>query len=106
MIDPKSLIAEIEMVERRGIDIKNRLFISPYAHVIFYYHQRLDQLKEKVGMPLGTTGRGIGPCYEDAVARKGIRVGEWVDAAIFKKRLLNALAEKNRVLPPETMCSM
>ncbi|MCB1080518.1 MAG: adenylosuccinate synthase [Chlamydiia bacterium] len=98
VIDPKSLIAELEMLKQHGISVKNRLFISPYAHVIFFYHQRLDQLKEQTGMPIGTTGRGIGPCYVDAAAREGIRVGEWVDPEVFKKRLLNVLAEKNRVL--------
>ena len=98
VIDPKSLLVELEMLERHGISVKNRLFISPYAHVIFFYHQRLDALKEQTGMPIGTTGRGIGPCYVDAIARDGIRVGEWVDHAVFKKRLLNVLAEKNRIL--------
>jgi len=97
VIDPKSLLAEIEMLEAHGITVKNRLFISPYAQVIFFYHQRLDQLKEKSSLPIGTTGRGIGPCYEDAVARIGIRVGEWVDREVFKKRLLNNLAKKNRI---------
>ena len=98
VVEPKSLIAEIEMLKSHGITVKNRLFISPYAHVIFFYHQRLDQLKEKSGMPIGTTGRGITPCYVDAVARVGIRVGEWIDKEVFKKRLLNVLAEKNREL--------
>ncbi|NGX51088.1 MAG: Adenylosuccinate synthetase [Chlamydiae bacterium] len=98
VIDPKSLIREIEMVEQRGITVKNRLFISPYAHLILFYHQRLDQLREESSLPIGTTGRGIGPCYEDAASRVGIRVGEWIDREVFKKRLLNNLAQKNRVL--------
>ena len=88
---------EIQQLQERGIELEKRLFISPYAHVIFLYHQRLDQLQEKIDAPIGTTERGIGPCYEDVAARSGIRVGEWIDPEVFKKRLSTTLAEKNRL---------
>ncbi|MCB1107186.1 MAG: adenylosuccinate synthase [Chlamydiia bacterium] len=98
VIDPKSLLVEIHHLQDKGIDLKNRFFVSPCAHVIFPYHQRLDLLKEKSDAPIGTTGRGIGPCYEDVVARSGIRVGEWIEPEIFKKRLLKSVAKKNHLL--------
>ncbi|MCB1109827.1 MAG: adenylosuccinate synthase, partial [Chlamydiia bacterium] len=98
VVDPKSLLSEVRYLKGLGVQFKNRFFISPYAHVIFPYHQRLDQLSEATSSPIGTTGRGIGPCYEDVVARRGIRVGEWIDKTVFQKRLLNAVAEKNRML--------
>ncbi|QVL58363.1 MAG: adenylosuccinate synthase [Simkaniaceae bacterium] len=98
VVDPKSLIVEVEQLKRAGIELKGRLFISPYAHLILPYHERLDNLGEKSETPIGTTGRGIGPCYEDSVARKGIRLGEWIDPEVFQKRLSLLLAEKNRLL--------
>lgn len=95
VVDPKYLLIEIEALKRVGIQLEKRLFISPYAHVIFPFHQRLDQLQEQGEAAIGTTGRGIGPCYADGVARKGIRVGELIDSEVFKSRLLPLLAEKN-----------
>lgn len=97
VIDPKSLLVELGRLEEIGIDLKKRLFISPYAHVIFPYHLRMDHFREKGENPIGTTGKGIGPCYEDAVARTGIRVGEWVDEEVFRKLFLNTVAEKNQI---------
>jgi len=97
VVDPKALLKEIHQLQEQGIKLKKRLFISPYAHVIFPYHQCLDRLQEKTEVPIGTTGRGIGPCYEDVVARTGIRVGEWIDSKVFKKRLSVTLAEKGRL---------
>lgn len=99
VIDPRSLIEEIQGLEKRGIQLKNRLLISPYAHVIFPYHYRLDQMREKSQKPIGTTGRGIGPCYEDRVGRRGICVGEWMDANRFRKRLQEEIKEKNAFFP-------
>lgn len=98
VIDPKALLLEIDRLKEQGVVFKNRLWISPHAHVIFPYHQRLDALHEKGDSPIGTTGRGIGPCYEDAVARRGIRVGEWMQSESFRKKLLLALASKDKIL--------
>ena len=101
VINPKVLIDEIENLKAAGY-LKNRdqLKISENAHVIFPHHILLDQLKEekKGAKAIGTTGRGIGPCYEDKVARVGIRISELLDPAHFKTRLEEVLVEKNCVL--------
>ena|SRR3990167_8412300 len=100
VIDPKALLLEIKRLEERGCSFNDRLFISNYAHIIFPYHQLFDQLleKEKGVLSIGTTGRGIGPCYVDAVGRLGIRMGELIDKEIFKKSLASVLLRKNREL--------
>jgi len=98
VIDPKSLLAEIELTRSKGIKIDRNLFISDEAHVIFPYHQMMDSLKEssKKGK-IGTTKRGIGPCYADKVSRCGIRIQELFDAKQLKEKLRLNLAEKNRI---------
>ena len=75
--------------KKEGIDLKKRLFISPYAHLILPYHQKLDHIYEESETPIGTTGRGIGPCYEDSIARRGIRLGEWIVPEVFQKNCLS-----------------
>src|SRR5580700_12346929 len=78
VIDPKVLIEEIKGLEGKGIALKERLRISPFAHIIFPYHKILDRLYEerKGSLAIGTTGRGIGPCYADKANRVGIRICE------------------------------
>lgn len=100
VIDPAVLIQEIEGLESRGIHIKGRLWISPSAHVIFPYHRTLDLLLEqkKGERSIGTTGRGIGPCYADKSSRLGIRMGEMVRPDIFGKVLKSVLHLKNEEL--------
>lgn len=80
VIDPEVLCREISALEEQGIELTGRLTISPLAHVIFPYHRHLDALYESIGRghPVGTTHRGIGPCYADKVHRVGIRIGEMV----------------------------
>ena len=98
VIDPAALFEEIEMLKRNGVSVKGRLFISNQAHLIFPYHRLLDRLKEEKGSSstrIGTTKRGIGPCYSDKAARLGIRVADLFDPAYFKKRLASVLREKN-----------
>ncbi len=85
VVDPRALYEEIRTLTRRGIRVKNRLFISPAAHVILPYHILLDTLREEGGRGIGTTKRGIGPCYEDKVARIGIRVCDYLEPAMFRK---------------------
>jgi adenylosuccinate synthase len=99
VIDPKVLIAEMEMVEARGLD-PSRLRISANAHLIMPYHRKLDAVMERhLGKnQIGTTRRGIGPAYTDKYARAGIRVQDLYDAGIFRKKVEAALEEKNRVL--------
>jgi adenylosuccinate synthase len=76
------------------------LLVSAAAHVVFPYHRLLDRLEEEVrgSNPIGTTSRGIGPAYQDKVARFGIRMGEMVDPEVFPERLREVLAYKNRLL--------
>lgn len=100
VIDPQVLLEEISNLEAKGINLSDRLFISPYAHLILPYHRVLDKLYEqqKGALSVGTTGRGIGPCYADKALRIGIRIGEFINPEIFKKRLTLALHSKNEEL--------
>ncbi len=113
VIDPAALLEEIARLRARGIDVERALKISDQAHLIFPYHTRLDAAEEARrasatmlggsatecgGGPIGTTGRGIGPCYVDKVARCGIRVADLMDDAAFREKLRRNVEEKNRVL--------
>ncbi|MBS0653043.1 MAG: adenylosuccinate synthase [Verrucomicrobia bacterium] len=97
VIDPKVLLEEIHGLLSRGVALKERLFLSPYAHVIFPYHRALDRLYEeqKGANAIGTTGRGIGPCYADKTSRIGIRICELLQRPILEKRLKAVLPLKN-----------
>ncbi|MDD5421966.1 MAG: adenylosuccinate synthase, partial [Candidatus Omnitrophica bacterium] len=98
VIDPKALLEEIEMLKRKGIATDGRLFISEDAHVIFPYHKRLDELKEQKKKNIGTTKKGIGPCYADKVAKSGIRIMDLLEKEAFKDKLESILEEKNTIL--------
>ncbi len=88
VVDPVVLLREINDLERAGIDIDNRLKISTLAHVILPYHKILDQLREtKRTHKIGTTGRGIGPCYADKINRCGIRMSDLLNPRIFRDKL-------------------
>src|SRR5690606_24683909 len=78
VLHPGALRKEIEELEATGVDVRSRLKISPATPIIMPYHVILDQAREKAagGAAIGTTGRGIGPAYEDKVARRGIRVAD------------------------------
>lgn len=98
VIDPEVFINEYEKLKKeRLIPEDTSLFISASAHLIMPYHKVIDIAREKRagGSKIGTTGRGIGPAYEDKVARFGIRVGDLLDSNRFKKRLSVVLEEKN-----------
>jgi adenylosuccinate synthase len=97
VIDPKALLDEIRMVKSRNIKIKGNLFVSSEAHVIFPYHQMMDSLKESKKGKIGTTKRGIGPCYADKVSRSGIRIQELLDKDGLKGKLKANLEEKNKI---------
>ncbi len=97
VIDPRALLSEIEMLESKGISVTKRLFVSEEAHVIFPYHNRLDELREEKKKKIGTTKKGIGPCYADKVARSGIRMIDLLDEEIFKEKLKQNLEEKNAI---------
>ncbi len=99
VIDPKALIDEIELLKSKGISFDGRLKISGKAHVIFPYHCKLDELREvKKKGRIGTTKKGIGPCYADKVSRAGIRIADLFDREYLKKRLELNIDEKNAIL--------
>ena len=99
VIDPAALLEEMDGLRRCGIDVDHALKLSDQAHLIFPYHKRLD-LAEESSRPgrIGTTGRGIGPCYVDKVSRCGIRVADLFDEPVFKAKLQKNVDEKNRNL--------
>ncbi len=99
VIDPKALLNEITMLKDRKIDVHSgRLKISGHAHVVMPYHRILDGLREsKRKQKIGTTGRGIGPCYADKVARCGIRIIDLLNPNILKAKLEDNLTEKNEI---------
>jgi adenylosuccinate synthase len=98
VVDPEFLIEEIDALKRRGhLQDDSRLRISEQAHVIMPYHKLIDQARERLrgeGM-IGTTGRGIGPAYEDKVARVGIRFVDLLEEDTFREKLERNIAEKN-----------
>ncbi|MBI2166741.1 MAG: adenylosuccinate synthase [Candidatus Omnitrophica bacterium] len=101
VVNPRAFFEEIEMLRRNGISVKDRLFISSQAHLIFPYHTLIDGLKEDTGKrstKIGTTKKGIGPCYADKAARLGIRVADLGTPAYFRERLKSVFEEKNQVL--------
>ncbi|MBT3181848.1 MAG: adenylosuccinate synthase [Deltaproteobacteria bacterium] len=99
VIDPDSLIGEVDALKEGGY-LKNdeRLSISDRAHLVLPYHKVIDQLREKqLGKAsIGTTGRGIGPCYEDKAARLGVRAGELKRFDLFEERLNQIMSIKNK----------
>src|SRR6202165_4798769 len=99
VVDPRVLLAEIDLLEGKGVDC-SRIKVSGNAHLIMPYHQQLDAITERyLGKnKLGTTKRGIGPAYADKAARVGIRVQDLLDPKIFREKLDLALREKNGVL--------
>jgi adenylosuccinate synthase len=99
VVDPNVLIAEVDMLTRKGVDC-SRLRVSGNAHLILPYHQVLDKMTERyLGKnKLGTTKRGIGPAYADKSTRIGLRVQDLLDPKIFREKLDVVLKEKNLLL--------
>ncbi|MCK4240466.1 MAG: adenylosuccinate synthase [Candidatus Atribacteria bacterium] len=99
VIDPESLLREIEDLRKKGIEIDGNLFIDSKAHVVLPYHKTLDEIKEeKRGKnKLGTTKRGIGPAYIDKIARTGIRIADLIDKKTLSEKLKINLEEKNEI---------
>ncbi|KAB2845653.1 MAG: adenylosuccinate synthase [Melioribacteraceae bacterium] len=98
VIDPKALLDEIKFLEEHGINIKGRLLISQNAHLIMPYHKLLDSINESSSSKIGTTGRGIGPCYIDKYARKGIKIVDLLDSDELERKIRTNLEEKNNLL--------
>jgi len=99
VVDPAALIEEIETLEAAGIEVKNHLRISNRAHVIFPFHRSIEKMSEGRAnrIPIGTTMRGIGPCYEDKTGRRGVRIADLYDKESFHA-LYDALAEDKKAL--------
>lgn len=99
VIDPNALLEEIRGLKNHGLTINNhRLKISCNAHVVMPYHRIMDQLREtKRSYKIGTTGRGIGPCYSDKIGRMGIRMIDLLNPRILKSKLQDNLNEKNDI---------
>jgi adenylosuccinate synthase len=98
VLDPEVLLTEIENLKARGIVVgPDNLRISERTQVIMPYHKRLDLARERArgAAKIGTTGRGIGPCYEDKVARRGIRVADLLNPEVLTAKLADVLPEKN-----------
>lgn len=97
VLDPEQLLAELSDLQKDGKD-RSRLVISGSAHVVMPYHKKLDQVQEarrSQGRKIGTTGRGIGPCYVDKYSRCGIRVEDLLDPQVLREKLEANLEEKN-----------
>lgn len=98
VLDPQIFIQELDTLLSQGIDVSpNRLKLSTKTHLIMPYHKLLDQVRENAStaQKIGTTGRGIGPCYEDKVSRIGIRAIDLTQPKLLYKKIELALKEKN-----------
>ncbi|HEV8457668.1 MAG TPA: adenylosuccinate synthase [Methylomirabilota bacterium] len=100
VIDPASLIEEMESLVQRGVSLDGNLYISKNAHLIMPYHPALDRASEsKAGKRrIGTTGKGVGPAYADKAARVGIRMADLLDERLFREKLEANVFQKNRLL--------
>lgn len=98
VVDPFVLLDEIEYLTNNNIDVSPEMLrISNRAHLIMPYHQAIDKAREekKGENKIGTTGRGIGPCYEDKATRRGIRFCDLIDLEVFKEKVATLMEEKN-----------
>ncbi len=96
VIDPAALFAEMDMLQAAGVEVMGNLFISNRAHVVFPAHRLMEKMSE--GRPgriaIGTTGRGIGPCYEDKTGRRGIRIADLLNPEFFRAQYDSVMEEK------------
>src|SRR6187549_178382 len=105
VVDPQALFAEVDELAKSGIEVGDRLIVSDKAHLILPYHKDLDLLAEarRGDRKIGTTSRGIGPAYEDKIARRGIRVGDLADAEALAQGVRDNVAARNRLVADSTM---
>ena len=105
VVDPQALLAEVDELEKNGIRVGNRLVVSDRAHLILPYHRELDLLSEarRGERKIGTTSRGIGPAYEDKVARRGVRVGDLASPAALADAVRHNVDARNRLVHDSTM---
>jgi adenylosuccinate synthase len=97
VLEPENLFAELDQLTHRGIDTRGRIFVSDRAHLVLPYHKLLDAASEK-SQKLGTTGRGIGPAYEDKFGRRGIRVTDLRHLDCARALLSDRVERANRLL--------
>ncbi|GAT05471.1 adenylosuccinate synthetase [Mycolicibacterium fortuitum subsp. acetamidolyticum] len=99
VVDPGVLLTELSGLDERKVDT-SRLLISADAHLLMPYHVAIDKVTERYmgSKKIGTTGRGIGPCYQDKIARIGIRVADVLDEALLAQKIEAALELKNQIL--------
>ncbi|GLS24526.1 adenylosuccinate synthase [Marinibactrum halimedae] len=100
VLAPDALLKEMKGLEEKGVPVRERLRLSPACPLILPYHVALDQARElaRGNAKIGTTGRGIGPAYEDKVARRGLRLGDMLDKERFAEKLKDVLAYHNFAL--------
>src|SRR5467141_1356041 len=105
VIDPNALFAEVDELTKNGIDVGNRVLVSDKAHLILPYHRDLDLLSEarRGERKIGTTSRGIGPAYEDKIARRGIRVGDLENPKGLAQNIRDNVTARNRLVQDNTM---
>jgi adenylosuccinate synthase len=90
VLDPAALLAEIDSLESAGVQVRGNLFISNRAHVLFPVHRMM----EKLSASIGTTSRGIGPCYEDKMGRRGVRIADLINPAVFRAQYDSVMEQK------------
>jgi adenylosuccinate synthase len=105
VVDPAALFAEVDELAKNGIEVGSRLVVSDKAHLILPYHRDLDLLSEarRGERKIGTTSRGIGPAYEDKIARRGIRVGDLADPKGLEQNIRDNVTARNRLVHDSTM---
>jgi adenylosuccinate synthase len=105
VVDPEALFSEIDELARNGIHVGQRLIVSDKAHVILPYHRDLDLLAEarRGERKIGTTSRGIGPAYEDKIARRGIRIGDLANPTGLEQTVKDNVTARNRLVHDSTM---
>jgi adenylosuccinate synthase len=105
VVDPQALFSEIDELEAAGIAVGDRLVISDKAHLILPYHRELDLLSEarRGERKIGTTSRGIGPAYEDKIARRGVRVGDLANTGSLVEAVQHNVAARNRLIADSQM---
>ncbi len=101
VVDPVALVAELDNLLKAGVEYRGRLFLSNRAHLVFPYHRELDKAAEAArgAGKIGTTSRGIGPAYEDKMARRGIRACDLLDAGRVSREIRPRYSGKARDQP-------
>ncbi|MEK7240768.1 MAG: adenylosuccinate synthase [Gemmatimonadota bacterium] len=97
VLDPETLFVEVDELIRDGVDVTGRLYVSDRAHLVMPYHKLLDK-ESSASKAIGTTGRGIGPCYEDKIARRGVRVLDLKHPARLRALVEKGTEHANHVL--------